>query len=136
MRLALVARFGYDAGREATAEAFTYAWEHWGRVGRMANAAGYTYRVGERVGRRLIKRRTAVVFAREDQGDHSFEPGLAGALERLSPRQRSCVVLVHGLGWTQVDAAELLSLSPSSVQKHVERGLEKLRDALGVTSEA
>ena len=133
--MALVARFGFEAGREAAAEALTYAWEHWDRVGRMANPNGYTYRVGERLGRRLSRRRSDVLFERVEQSDHTFEPGLADALGSLSPRQRTCVVLVHGLGWTQRETGQLLSLSASSVQKHVERGLDRLRIALGVSIE-
>lgn len=46
IRFALSARFGFEVGREATADAMTYAWEHWGRVAAMDNPAGYVYRVG------------------------------------------------------------------------------------------
>jgi RNA polymerase sigma factor (sigma-70 family) len=53
-------------------------------------------------------------------------------LAALSARQRTVVVMVHGLGWTHREVAELLGLSTSSVQKHVERALEHLRHALGV----
>jgi DNA-directed RNA polymerase specialized sigma24 family protein len=40
--------------------------------------------------------------------------------------------MVHALGWTHTETAELLGLSTSSVQRHVERGLKKLRTRLGV----
>ena len=42
---ALVAAYGYEDGREAAAEAFAYAWEHWTRVRDMPNAVGYLFRV-------------------------------------------------------------------------------------------
>jgi DNA-directed RNA polymerase specialized sigma24 family protein len=122
-------------GREATAEAMTYAWEHWERVAVMENPAGYVYRVGERVGRRMAGRRTPVDFTRHHLDPVPFEPKLAPALSGLSARQRTCVVLVHALGWTHRETADFLGLSTSSVQKHVERGVAKLRRALGVDVE-
>jgi RNA polymerase sigma factor (sigma-70 family) len=53
-------------------------------------------------------------------------------LQRLSERQRVCVVLVHGYGWTHQEVADLLGISPSSVQNHAQRGLARLRDAIGM----
>ena len=35
LRIALMARYGPERGREATAEALAYAWEHWERVAEM-----------------------------------------------------------------------------------------------------
>ena len=61
-----------------------------------------------------------------------IEPGLPAALAALSERQRVAVVLVHGFGWTQREVAELTDTSPSSVQKHLERGLLSLRRTLEV----
>lgn len=53
LRHALVARFGPDSGRDATAEALAYGWEHWAKVRAMANPAGYLFRVGQTHARRL-----------------------------------------------------------------------------------
>lgn len=47
VRFALCARFGFEAGREATAEAFAFAWEPWERIAAMDNPEGYVYRVGQ-----------------------------------------------------------------------------------------
>ena len=47
LRRALIARYGPERGREATAEAFAYAWEHWNRIKDMKNPSGYLYRVGQ-----------------------------------------------------------------------------------------
>jgi DNA-directed RNA polymerase specialized sigma24 family protein len=135
VRFALSARFGFEVGREATAEALVYAWEHWGRISAMKNPAGYVYRVGERIGRRMSSRSDPVDFLRPGFDPPLVEPNLAPALLELSSRQRTTVILVHGLGWTHQETADLLSLSTSSVQKHVERGVEKLRRALGVDVE-
>jgi RNA polymerase sigma factor (sigma-70 family) len=63
---------------------------------------------------------------------HWIEPGLPSALESLSEQQRVAVVLAHGFGWTHREFAELLGVSTSTVQNHVERAVAKLRAALEV----
>ena len=68
--------------------------------------------------------------------EHWVEPALPRALERLSTRQRTAVVLVHSFDWTRKEVADLLGLSPTTVQKHLERGLAKLRAALEVNDDA
>jgi RNA polymerase sigma-70 factor (ECF subfamily) len=135
LRFALSARFGFDVGREAAAEAMAYAWEHWGRISGMDNPAGYVYRVGARHGRKMSTPTRGVGFEIADTAWPSIEPALGPALSELSHRQRASVVLVHGMGWTYQETAELLGLTRSSVQRHVDRGVAKLRRALGVDVE-
>jgi hypothetical protein len=60
LRRALVAALGGDRGREATAEALAWAWEHWERLRPMTNPVGYLYRVGRS---RTRGRRHPVGFA-------------------------------------------------------------------------
>ncbi len=132
VRFALSARFGFEVGREAAAEALAYAWEHWDRISVMENPAGYVYRVGYRVGVRTTRRVEPIDFSRHGSEHSSFEPKLPSALSDLSNRQRTVVVLVHGLGWTHQETADFLGLSTSTIQRHLERGLEKLRRVLGV----
>jgi DNA-directed RNA polymerase specialized sigma24 family protein len=133
IRYALCARFGFEVGREATAEALAYAWEHWDRVSNMENAVGYVYRVGQRLGSRMSRRRDPILFAAPvDDGTLDIEPRLGTALSRLSSRQRTVVVMIHGLGWTHLETATFLGISTSSVQKHGERALNRLRSELGV----
>ena len=131
LRRALVARYGPEIGREATADAMAYAWEHWDRVSAMDNPGGYLYRVGQSKSRRFFRRRVAFP-APQDHGLPWVEPALAPALAALSSRQRQAVVLVHGFGYTHAEVADLLGLSRSSIQNHVERGLAALRDRLEV----
>ena len=47
-----------------------------------------------------------------------------------------CVVLVHAFGWGQVDVAELLEISTSSVRTHLARGIARLHAALEVSPHA
>ena len=130
LRHALIAIAGVDGARDATADALAYAWEHWDRVSIMDNPAGYLYRVGQTSARRM-RRRAPVLPAVRAAELPWVEPGLPDALARLSDRQRTVVWLVHGLGWSQVDAAELLGLSAASVATHLRRGMARLRRSLG-----
>lgn len=129
LRRAMVAAYGPEQGRDAAAEALAYAWEHWDRLRDMANLPGYLFRVGQTRGRRW--KRQPVLHERPGSGEHHFEPGLPAALAALSERQRLAVVLVHGYGYTLREVAELTGLRRTSVQNHAERGLARLRAALG-----
>lgn len=139
LRAALVSKYGGDLGREAAAEALTYGWHHWHRVEPMENPAGYLYRVGDRwAGRQAIRRQRSVPTVaitdpcRLSSSTQPPEPGLAAGLGALTLRQRQAVVLVVGFGLTHAETADLLGLSRSSVQNHVERGMANLRRELGV----
>jgi DNA-directed RNA polymerase specialized sigma24 family protein len=127
---ALAAAYGFEDGRDATAEALAYAFEHWDRLQHVANLPGYLFRVGQTRGRR---KRQRVLFAVPDDSDYSFEPGLPRALARLTERQRLAVVLVHGYGYTLREVAELTGIRQTTVQNHLTRGLTRLRATLGVT---
>lgn len=135
VRAALCAAYGIEVGAEATAEAMALGWEAWDRVSRMHNPGGYLYRVG-RDRARLIRTRQGrflpLFQGVTPLGDDWFEPGLPVALERLSERQRTAVILRHGYGWTLAEVAALLGVAVPTVQKHADRGLERLRRELGV----
>ena len=133
LRIALVARYGPERGREATAEALAYAWEHWGRIGEMESPVGYLYRVGQSKSR--PRRRPLLATDRPESHEPWVEPGLPKAMKSLSTRQRMAVVLVHAYGWSQREAADVMRVSPDTVRTHLERGLSKLRSSLEVAYE-
>ncbi|HUA96646.1 MAG TPA: sigma-70 family RNA polymerase sigma factor [Acidimicrobiales bacterium] len=133
LRAALVALYGTEDGRDATAEALAYAWEHWARVATFANLPGYLFRVAQSKARR---RRTPVVFVVPDHPAVEVEPGLPAALRSLSPQQRLCVVLVHAYGWSAAEAGALLGIRPTTVHNHLSRGLQRLRTSLGAVRHA
>lgn len=127
---ALAAAYGIEVGRESTADALAYAWEHWARVGRMENPGGYLYRVGQSSARR--QRRSGPLFPAVSSSElPEVEPGLPAALSSLSQAQRTAVVLVHVLEWTEREAAALLGVDRSTIRRHRDRGLARLREALG-----
>jgi DNA-directed RNA polymerase specialized sigma24 family protein len=129
---ALAAVYGFEDGRDATAEALAYAWENWQQLQHIENLPGYLFRVGQTRGR---PRRQRVLFDIGTDADHRFEPGLPKALAALSQRQRLAVVLVHGYGYTLREVAELTGIRPTTVQNHLSRGLSRLRSLLGVDDE-
>jgi DNA-directed RNA polymerase specialized sigma24 family protein len=132
LRRALVATYGGERGREATAEALAWAWEHWSEVEAMNNPIGYLYRVGRS---RTRGRRFRVVFAPVDVAEPWIEPRLGDALAALTARQRLAVGLVHGYGWTLREVADVCGLQVTTVQNHLERGLARLRSLLGVSED-
>jgi len=134
LRHAFVAVFGQERGREATAEALAYGWEHWARIETMDNPAGYLYRVGRS---RSKPRRARPMFAAVpvDEAPH-VEPHLPEALGALSEKQRLAVVMIHAYGWSRESTAELLDVTVSTIDTHLLRGLTKLRYELGVETHA
>jgi DNA-directed RNA polymerase specialized sigma24 family protein len=130
LKHALVAAYGTEVGIEATRDALAYGWEHWNQVRDRVNPAGYLFGVGRNSARRRVRRR--VVFPVPPSGHELWvEPGLPAALSRLSERQRLAVVLIHGYEWTHVEVADLIGVSVSTIQQHKERGMAKLRIAIG-----
>jgi RNA polymerase sigma-70 factor (ECF subfamily) len=141
LRRALVAAYGADLGRDATADALAWAWQHWDRVQTMSNPAGYLWRVGQTAVRRSARRQGREVadgrvfeleLIDDRRAERNVEPGLAGALDGLSPQQRAAVVLVHGHGYSLSEAGEVLGCSISTVRNHVARALRRLHAALEV----
>jgi RNA polymerase sigma factor (sigma-70 family) len=131
LRRALCAAYGTQVGREATVDALAYGWEHWHHLGTMANPVGYLYRVGETSARRQLAPRR-VPPPPDPAEPVDVEPGLAAALDHLSPQQRAVVVLVHGFGYPLREVASTLEVSMSTVRNHLARAMIRLRRDLDV----
>jgi DNA-directed RNA polymerase specialized sigma24 family protein len=135
LRATLLAAFGPEVGLDAAAEALAYGWEHWARLSTMDNPAGYLFRVGQTAARRT-RRREGFLPVPEVEELPNFEPALIPAIEALSEQQRVCVLLVHALGWSQVEVAGVLGVDPATVRTHLGRALTRLRAALEVAPDA
>jgi DNA-directed RNA polymerase specialized sigma24 family protein len=133
LRRAFFAALGVQHGRDATAEALAWAWENWPKVKDMTNPTGYLFRVGQSQSR---KKRVRPVFVRDDWHEPLVEPQLGRVLADLSEAQRTAVILVYAFGWTLREVAALNGTKVTSVQTHLERGLRKLRLAMGVEERA
>lgn len=128
---ALVGAYGSEVGREATRDAFAYAWEHWVRVSEMDNPVGYLFRVGQ--SRSRSYRRARAWFPEVPPRElPDVDPRLPAALRQLSRMQRAAVVLLFVEEMPEREVGEALGISRAAVRKHAERGLAKLRKALGV----
>lgn len=130
LRHALIATCGGEAGREATVEALAYGWEHWERLRKMDNPLGYLYIVGRNLSRRHRQSPPSFIEVPDDRMP-DIEPALPRALAALSARQRNAVVLVHCFQWTLSEVAELMGVSKTTVQNHLERGMASLRRQIG-----
>jgi RNA polymerase sigma factor (sigma-70 family) len=132
LRRALVARYGLDIGCEVAAEAMLWGVENADRLSAMGNPAGYLFRVGQTIARRLFRDRDRLVFPDEPRwADSSDLPGdVFDELKRLKPEQRVAVLLVHGYGFTYREVADLLEVTEAAVTNYVHRGLAKLRSRL------
>jgi DNA-directed RNA polymerase specialized sigma24 family protein len=111
LRRVLVARYGIELGEEVHADALGWAREHWDRLRAMTNPVGYLYRVAQSRLRRHRPREARVVFPVEQPVDAADPvPELGGALVRLPDSHRVAVLLVHGHGWTYLEAATVLGV--------------------------
>ena len=133
LRRALFSVLGVDRGREATAEALAWAWEHWTEIAHIDNPTAYLFRVGQSKSRPHL---VAPIFVREEWHEPWIEPGLGHALAKLTESQRTAVVLIHGFGWTMKEVGDLSGIKVTTVQNHLERGLKHLRAALEVEDHA
>lgn len=131
LRVALLAAFGVDRGADAFGEAMVWAVEHPDRLSGLERPLGYLFRVGQSKTR--VRRRREVGFPPASITESWFEPGLPAALARLTSAQRLAVVLIHGYGMTYREVGELRGWGISTVQRHTERGMDKLRRELGVS---
>lgn len=132
---ALAAAYGLEVGAEATADALSWAWEHWDRLVTKGNPAGYLYRVGQSKARRYHRPRLLFPQLPRDETP-TVEPELGPALESLSKNQRVAVVLIHGMGYSEREVADILGISRWSVRTHADRGMQRLRAAIGVRVDA
>ena len=131
---ALAAAYGLEVGAEATADALAWAWEHWESLEAKRNPAGYLYRVGQSKARRYHRPRMLFPALPVAEAP-SVEPGLTDALGSLSKNQRVAVVLIHGMDYSEREVADLLGISRWSVRTHADRGLRRIRSALGVSAD-
>jgi RNA polymerase sigma factor (sigma-70 family) len=134
LRAALTSLYGADMGREATAEAMAWAYEHWDRVGPMEHQIAYLFRVGQSRTRRLRRRRVLFSTA-PGTSTAEIDPRLIAALAALPERQRVAVTLAHGHDWSHADVAALMGISASTVATHVARAVTSLRAALEVPAD-
>jgi DNA-directed RNA polymerase specialized sigma24 family protein len=78
---ALAALYGFEDGRDATAEALAYAWETWPRLQHIANLPGCLFRVGQTRSRRR-RQPVAELFDIGEAAITASSPACPGHLPR------------------------------------------------------
>jgi RNA polymerase sigma-70 factor (ECF subfamily) len=142
---AVLRRMGADpaAADDVAQDAFLVGFQRIGDYRGEGAFGGWIKRIAARLYLKRVKGRLRLE-APLDEAEEAAEGGeapsaarldLDRALEALSPSERLCVTLCHGLGLTNEEAAEQLKAPLGTVKSHVKRGLDKLRARLGEGAE-
>ncbi len=117
-----------EIASDAVAEAFAQALRAADTIRAPAN---WVWRVAFRIAAGELKRRGAVAPATEGtyEMDHRAQEVVAG-LARLSPRQRSAVVLHYYGGYTAREIASMTGSTGATVAVHLHRARKRLREIL------
>jgi RNA polymerase sigma factor (sigma-70 family) len=115
------------------------AYERWDRVSRMAEPAGYVYRIASNLHRRRAGRHRRLDHLQADLAsppvDIAESVGQAAdvwaALSRLTRQQRDAVILVEFMGYDAETAGRVLGIAAASVRVRLHRARMKLRETLG-----
>lgn len=134
----------WDAGEaeDLVQECLFKVARRWPRVRRMEQPRAYARRILVNLaldGSRGRARRRSELEGAPAAADDPARDVLAGletraelldALARLTPRQRSVLVLRYFNDLTEAETAELLGFSPGTVKSNASRGLARLREVL------
>ncbi len=122
-----------ELAREATDEGFVRAYQHWRKIGRYDNPAGWVYRVGLNWARSRLRKTKREVIT-DDIADAATgwtqDVDLLDAVAALPLEFRSVVVLRYLLQWSTAEVAEALDVPSGTVKSRLSRALDQLRDAL------
>ena len=124
-----------DVGQEA----FARAYQHWWRVRKGSNPAGYVYTTAFR----LLRHRVGLPDTPLDDLDTPVCGPEAEAVTGLTlrqavaampPRRRACAVLCLYLGFPPEQAAAVLGIEPSTVRVQLQRARISLQQVLAETT--
>lgn len=114
---------------EAVDEAFTRAFERWGRIGDYDRPEAWVYRVGFNWATSWFRRRwreTAGLFEVPGMDAAVPDPELTRAVDELPDHQRAVVVLRLYADWATADVAAALGVPEGTVKSRLSRALEAL----------
>jgi RNA polymerase sigma factor (sigma-70 family) len=142
-RALLVVAADRELAADAAAEAFTRAWQSWGRL---QNPRAWTWKVAQnclRSSARRIRSRevltdmvderlevTAQVMAAAAPAAADIDMELLKAVADLPAQQRAVVAGRHLLGLRPWEVAHALEISPSTESEHHRRAMDTLRNRL------
>ena len=136
----LVTRNRHEA-EEVMQDAFLKVWERWDRVGPMDSPEGYLFQTAINLYRSRLRRmvvavrRTIRVLPPDDLATVEERDAIVRAMGRLTPAQRSAVVLVDLVGMSSVEAGRALGVRPVTVRVLAARGRATLKETMGASDE-
>jgi len=130
-------------GPDLAQEAFARLYERWDQLRSDDHARNFVFRVAANLARSHVRRRLAAPFGLMHPGGVTPDPNartdewvdVADALGELSPRQRTCVVLVDFADLDTHTVGRMLGMTEGTVRVHVSRGRRALRDRLQIEEE-
>ena len=133
----LVTRDRHEA-EEIAQDAFARLWERWEQVSRVQDPEAYLFRTALNLYRNR-RRRAALALRRLVRTVAPSDPmeaiderdAVIRALGRLTPRQRSAVVLLDLVDMTSEEAGRTLGVRPSTVRVLAARARVALREEIG-----
>lgn len=135
-RFCLVTGNRHEA-EEVMQDAFLKVFERWERVRDMDDPTGYLYRTAFNVFKKrsrrasLALRKTLGLIEHEDAFAAADARSLvAGALSRLTPRQRAAIVLTELLGFSSESAGKALGVRPVTIRVLASQGRAAMKRAL------
>jgi RNA polymerase sigma-70 factor (ECF subfamily) len=127
-------------GPDIAQEAFARLYERWDRIESDDHARNFVFRVGTNLARSQLRRRLAAPFGLTRPDDIEASPAapteewldVADALGGLSPRQRTCVVLVDFADFDAATVGRMLGMAEGTVRVHLSRGRRAVRERLQI----
>lgn len=132
-----------EEAEELAQETFLRAWQHAERYEPTSRLTTWLHAIARNQALdRLRKRRPSPDMNAVEEAPSSGRPSeylerkrtaqrVSEALERLAPRQRAAITLVHYQGLSHVEAADVLGVGVEAVESLLSRARRKLRESLG-----
>lgn len=132
-----------EEAEELAQETFLRAWQHAERYEPTSRLTTWLHTIARNQALdRLRKRRPSPDMNAVEEAPGSSRPSeylerkrtaqrVSEALERLAPRQRAAITLVHYQGLSHVEAADVLGVGVEAVESLLSRARRKLRESLG-----
>jgi RNA polymerase sigma factor (sigma-70 family) len=120
---------------ELMQDAFLKLWERWDRIDEIDDPTSYVFRTAlngfrarTRRARMAARRIAPVVHPRDPFDDVDVREDVRRMLRRLSPRQRTAIVLTEILGYSSEQAAVIMRIRPTTVRVLASQGRAALRE--------
>jgi len=123
-----------DVADDAVAEAFAQALR---RGNELRSPKAWVWRAAFRIAAGELKRRRGTTRPAGDGAYEDPEPAAdpVAALRKLSPAQRSAIILHHYAGYPAGEVAGIIGSTAPAVFVHLSRGRRRLRELLEVTDD-